>query len=458
MTHVVSMPRKGDVALPDQMPGAQKEPIQPPTRIGRLVLILVLLIGGFWGGLGSWAALAPIQSAVIAMGSFKVEGDLPEVQHLEGGLVSEIRVREGDHVERDQVLIVLADTVSAAQDRILNNQLVSLLAQDARLDAEYRRLDKIVLSDELKSLLTRDPSYMDIVQSQAELFISNGAMWRGQAAILKERVAEQKEQLAGLASRQGSLGERLEIIQDELRDLKTLYDRGLITKSRYTSRREAEVAILGEVNYIVSQIDGVRQRVAETEERILQVHRDRIKQISDERQLVKQQVFELRQRIVANADIKERRLIRARHAGRVIDLQFRSAGEVIGDGETVLKIVPDDAAFIAEGRVRPEDVDQVAEGHIARVRLTAYNFRTTPAVEGVVTHVSADSFVDDETGLQYFKVHIRIADEELATLPGVEVLPGMPAQIMIATGEQTVANYLLSPVVASLETALRESD
>ncbi|MBK0326688.1 HlyD family type I secretion periplasmic adaptor subunit [Rhodobacteraceae bacterium F11138] len=458
MTRVVSIPRKGEVALPDQMPGAEKKAVHPPTRIGRLVLILTLLIAGFWGGLGSWAALASIQSAVIAMGSFKVKGDLPEVQHLEGGLVREIRVQEGDHVDRDQVLVVLADTVSQAQDRILYNQLVSLLAQEARLEAEYRRLDEMVLSDELKSLMDRGPAFAEIVQTQEELFVSNGEMWHGQAAILRERVEEQEEQLAGLASRRASLAQRLEIVQDELKDLKTLFDRGLITKTRYTSRREAEVAILGEVNYLASQIDSVRQRVAETEERVLQVRRDRIKQISDERQAVKQQIFELRQRIVANDDIKERRLVRAPQAGKIIDLQFTSPGEVIEDGETVLKIVPDDAEFIAEGRVRPEDVDQVAEGHVARVRLTAYNFRTTPAVEGVVTHVSADSFTDEDTGKQYFKVNIRIPDEELAVLPDVEVLPGMPAQIMIATGEQTVANYLLSPVVAGLETALREGD
>ncbi len=458
MTQIVSMPRDRDVVLADQMPGATQEAVEPPTRIGRLVLILVLLIVGFWGGLGSWAALAPIQSAVVAMGSFKVLGDLPEVQHLEGGLVREVKVREGDHVERDQVLVVLADTVSAAQDRILYNQLVSLLAQDARLTAEYSNADKMVPSEELKTLLSRDPSFMELLQTQAEMFMSNGEMWRGQAAILKERIAEQREQLNGLEARQTALSERLKLIKDELKDLKSLFDRGLITKTRYTSRRETEVAIQGEVSYVVSQIDGVRQRVAETEERILQVHRDRIKQLSDERQLVKQQIFELRQRIVANADVQERRLIRAAHAGRVIDLRFSSPGEVIKDGETVLKIVPDDAEFIAEGQLRPQDVDQVTEGAVARVRLTAYNFRTTPPVEGIVTHVSADSFVQEETGQEYYKVNIRIPEEALALLPDVEVLPGMPAQIMIATGEQTIANYLLSPVVAGIETALIEGD
>ncbi|MFD3188988.1 HlyD family type I secretion periplasmic adaptor subunit [Sedimentitalea sp. HM32M-2] len=458
MSQIISMTKKSDVALRDQMPNSDRPLAQPPTRIGRLVLILVLLIAGFWGGLGSWAALAPIQSAVVAMGSFKVWGDLPEVQHLEGGLIREIRVREGDHVDKGQILVVLADTVSSAQERILANQMIGLLAMELRLQAEYANDDEFVLPADLQAMVTGNPEFEELVATQQELFHSNDEMWRGQAAILRERMAEQKEQLAGLAARRAALGSRLAFIQDELADLKQLYDRGLITKSRYTARREAEVSIMGDADYVASQIDGVRQRVAETEERILQIRRDRIMRISEERQNVKQQIFELRQRIVANDDIKERRLIRAPLAGRIIDLQFTSPGEVIQDGEKILQIVPDDAVYVVEGRVRPEDVDQVAEGNAARVRLTAYNFRTTPAVEGVVTHVSADSLTDKSTGLTYYEVNIEIPDEMLATLPNVDVLPGMPAQIMIATGEQTVADYLLNPVIGGFETALRESD
>ena len=141
-----------------------------------------------------------------------------------------------------------------------------------------------------------------------------------------------------------------------------------------------------------------------------------------------------------------------------MDLRFTATGEVIQDGEEIMKIVPDGATYVVEGQVRPEDVDQVAEGDIARVRLTAYNFRTTPAVEGVVTHVSADSFTDGATGRAFFKVNVRVDEAELATLDNVVVAPGMPAQVMITTGAQTVANYLLGPLVAGLETAMRESD
>lgn len=458
MTSDVSVKQASELALNDQMPGAAQTLPHPPTRIGRLVLILVLMIAGFWGGLGSWAALSPIQSAVIATGQFKVEGDLPVVQHLEGGLVREILVREGQHVDAGQVLAVLADTVSVAQDRILLNQLVGLLAQDQRLAAEFNDEDEITVTAELRELIAADPSFSDIYQAQVDLFRSNGEMWQGQASILKERLAEQKEQLSGLAVRQAALGSRLAFIQDELKDLEVLFEKGLITKSRYTARRDAEVALMGDLNFAASQIDGVRQRIAETDERILQVRRDRLNGISEQRQVVKQQIFEVRQRLVANEDVKQRQLIRAPVAGRVIDLQFTSSGEVIQDGERILQIVPDGAAYIVEGRVRPEDVDQVAEGNPARVRLTAYNFRTTPAVDGTVTYVSADSLVDDTTGLAFYKVNIRVAEEKLAALPEVDVLPGMPAQIMIATGEQTVADYLLSPVLAGLDTALRESD
>ncbi|SES39022.1 membrane fusion protein, epimerase transport system [Tranquillimonas rosea] len=448
----------GDLTLRDALPPHTPGGARPPTRIRGLIFLLVLMIAGFWGGLGTWAARAPLHSAVVATGNFRVEGDLPVVQHLEGGLLREVRVTEGERVTEGQVLAVLDGTMTGAQDNILLSQLVNALANDERLAAEFRDAAGMTLSDELVALTARDASFGGMVQAQRELFETNREMWRGQVEILRKRVEELNEQLVGLAARQAALTEQLGLVQDELGDLKVLHDKGLVTKTRYLSRREAEVSLLGDLNILDSQVQSVRQRISETEERILQVRRDRARQITEERQAVKERIFEIRQRIVANEDVKERLLVRAPRTGKVLGLRFTAPGEVIQDGEEILRIVPDGARYVVEAQVRPEDVDQVAEGAASRVRLTAYNFRTTPPVEGEVVHVSADSLVDEATGRGYFLVKVRVPEAALEAVPDVEVQPGMPAQVMIATGEQTVADYILSPVLGGMSTAMKESN
>lgn len=450
--------RSTALRLPDEMPGRTDAMPRPPTGIFRPILFLTLFMLLLWGGLGSWAAMSPIQSAVVASGSFKVEGELPVVQHLEGGLIREVRVREGAKVEKGEILAVLADTLSTAQDRILLNQLVSALALDERLAAEFRDQGALIPSAELGRLIGMDPSFADIFTAQQELFASNADMWAGQAAILQERLAEQKSQLSGIQSRHAAMVTRLGFVQEELADLEKLFDQRLIRKDRLTDRREAEILLLGDINYALSQMEGIRQRISETRERILQIRRDRARMLSEQRQQIKAQIFEIRQRMIANEDVKQRQFIRAPLAGKVIDLKVTTAGEVIKDGQDIMKIVPEGVSFVIEGQVKPEDVDQVHEGDAARVRLTAYNFRTTPTVEGKVTHVSADSFVDEQSGRSYFKVNVRLDEDALKALPDVEIQPGMPAQVMITTGEQTVADYIISPIWSSLETAMRESE
>ena len=458
MTGTLATSRADALLLPDRLPQSAPVVERPPTRVGPTVLALLLAAAVFWGALGTWAAIAPIQSAVVATGSFRVQGSLPVVQHLEGGLIREVKVVEGEHVEAGQVLIELADTMSSAQDRILVNQLATALAREARVAAEVNRADAITPSPELAGLMSEDPSLAPILSAQETLLRSNNAMWEGQWQILEERIHQLTQQSEGLTSQQNALNNRLALVQDELPGLQKLFDQGLITKNRLHGRRDNEVALLGDISYTSSQLQGLASRISETREQMLQLRRDRAQRLAGEYQENQALLFDTRQRLLANTDVKQRHLIRAPVAGKVLDLRFTAPGEVIQDAEDILKLVPDGAVYIIEGKVRPEDVDQVAEGNPARVRLTAYNFRTTPPVEGIVTHVSPDSFVDPQTGQPFFKVHVRLDETELADLDNVQVAPGMPAQVMITTGEQTFANYILGPIFAGMNSALRESD
>lgn len=444
--------------LKDEMPETAASAVIPPTRIGGTVFLLMVAILVFWGGLGSWAALAPIQGAVVASGKFKVEDNLPVVQHLEGGIVEQVMVREGDRVHAGDALLKLEDTYSVAQDMMLVNQLVNALAQDLRIAAELKGAASMVPTPELSDLMRTYPSFRESFDAQQDLLRTNNAMWLGQVEILTERLDELNDQLAGLEARYKTQVIRLDLVRDELGGMEDLYAKGLVTKTRLMQRRDAEAALAGDLGVSESQIAGLKNRISETRIRMLQVDRDRASALSEQRQQIKALLFDIRQRIVASADVKRRLVIRAPADGRVLGLQFTAPGEVIQDGEEILRIVPDGVRYVVEGQIRPEDVDQVTEGSTARVRLTAYNFRTTPPVEGEVIYVSADSFVDPQTDRPYFTVHVRIPDESLDQLPGVDVSPGMPAQVMIATREQTVADYIIGPISAGLDTAARETD
>lgn len=458
MTEGITMASRHDLSLPNRMPGQSGTVEHPPTRIGRLVLLLVVCILLFWGGLGSWATLVPINSAVVAPGKFEVEGDLPSVQHLEGGLIREVHVREGDYVERGQVLVELADTVSAAQDQILLSQLVNALALDQRLGAELREDPEIEFSPELQKFIGQDAVFADLVSAQRDAFRSNNAMWAGQASILQDRVDELEDQYEALQVRNDTLQSRLALVQTELADLKGLYDKGLISRARYTSRQETEISLIGDMGASGNQMDALREQIAGTQERLLQLRRDRASGIGEQRQQVKERILDLRQRMLANRDVRERSLVRAPVSGQVMGLAYTAPGEVIQPAREIMKIVPDQVSYIISSQVRTEDVDQVSKGDFARVRLTAYNFRTTPPVEGEVVHVSADSFVDERTGMPYYRADIRIPEAALAAVPDVQIQPGMPAEVMIMTGEQTVTNYILGPVLAGLNAAFRESN
>lgn len=446
-----------DLDLIDKMPTAAIR-IMPPTAIKRTVAWLFLLGFGVFGVLAAWAAVAPMQSAIVASGLFRVVGDRLVVQHLEGGIVRSIAVKEGDVVQRGQVLISLDDTSARASVDILTNQLVSALSTQARLQAEFEETADMRASDELAALLATNPSFADMFQTQADVLKSNTRIARGQIEILQQRIGQLAEQKVGAELRLKAQDQQLALLRQDIVSRSALLEQGLTTKSQVLAMRRDEAGMEGNSGVTESQLQAILQQIAEVEARKLQVRRDYLKEITEGRQQVNERIFEIRQRLASAQDVVDRLTIRAPRPGRIVGLQVNTLGSVISAGQKLMELVPDDAGYVIEVRVNPNDVNQVTEGGRARVRLTGYNYRTTPMVEGVVTAVSADSLVDQATGSPYFQVDIRIKPGQLEHLYGVDILPGMPAQVMIATGEQTLANYLLSPVVGGYERALIENE
>ncbi|MGB8814198.1 MAG: HlyD family type I secretion periplasmic adaptor subunit [Paracoccaceae bacterium] len=450
--------RTTDVAgLIDRMPNPTPS-MTLPLRVGGLSLWLFGLALGLFGVMGTWAATATMQSAVVASGLFRVQGNNLVVQHLEGGIVRNIAVTEGAVVQEGDVIARLDDTRALASLGILQNQLAGALATEARLQAEFIGAEGIAVPTELSALIAQNPAFAAVLQNQLDVFRSGRQLEIGQVQILQDRISQLTEQGMGISHRATAMAQQLSLLQEDLASLSQLYDKGLTTKPQFLAMQRDENALMGDIAVAETQRQTVLQQIAEIEERKLQVRRDRLIEITNDRQAIGATIADLRQRIDAAQDVLDRLTIVAPRAGRVMDLRINTIGEVIEGGAKLLEIVPNGGDFVIEVRISPSDINQVSEGGEARVRLTAYNFRTTPIVKGHVTHVSADSFVDERTGQPYFMADVRINQGEFDALPSVEMLLGMPAQVMISTGEQTMADYLLRPILGGMEVALSESE
>ncbi len=449
--------KASQVGFVDRLP-SQPMRLVPPVSVRSTVIWLLVLGFGVFGVLAGWAAVAPMQSAVVASGMFRVVGDRLVVQHLEGGIARDIAVKEGDVVKKGQVLIRLDDTRSQANLGILNNQLVSALSTQARLQAEFDDKQTLEISPELAALLALSPSFGDMVQTQIDVLNSNTRISAGQIKILQDRISQLGEQKRGIEIRMKAQDQQLALMREEIAAREILLEKGLTTKSEMLFMRRDEAGLEGNAGVTESQLQSVLQQIAEVEGRKLQVRRDYLREITEGRQQVNQQIFDIRQRLGAEKDVLDRLTLHAPRPGRIVGLSVNTLGSVIAPGQRLMEIVPDDAGYVIEVKVSPNDVNQVTEGGHARVRLTAYNYRTTPLVDGTVTAISADSLVDADSGAPFFQVDVRILPGQLEALDHVNIVPGMPAQVMIATGEQTLANYMLSPVMGSYERALTENE
>ncbi|WP_424979809.1 HlyD family type I secretion periplasmic adaptor subunit [Leisingera sp. S232] len=452
----------GSGGFRDLMPADSSQtvalPKHPPTRVRQLVLWMIVCGFGLFGGLVFWSTRAELTSAVVAPGAFNVVGDRLAVQHYEGGILRELNVVEGGQVAKGQVIARLDSRRVEAQLAILNSQLASALAQQARLEADLAEADSLQPGTELAQLIAAAPDLAQLVAVQQDLLTSNRALYLGQMDILQGRILQLKDQLKGRDARIRATEEQLALVQAELTDLAGLFEKGLVPKTRISQRQMQQSDLMGTLGMLESDRGNVLEQIGEMKERLLQTGRDRVARIAMQSQEVQEQVLDLRQRLDATLDVAERLTIRAPRSGRVVGLEVNTPGQVVEPGQTLLELMPADAGLLVETRVAVADIDEVAMGSQARVQLTAYSFRSTPPVQGEVVMVAAGSSTDRATGQSYYPVHIRIDAAELAALPNVKTLPGMPAQAMIETGRQSLADYLISPVLQSMSGALKEGN
>jgi HlyD family type I secretion membrane fusion protein len=437
-------------ALPGAAPAVDRRPaIRRPVLAGYLILAL------FFGGLGSWAALAPLSSAAVAPGTVRVESHRKTVQHLEGGIIGELAVGEGDRVARDQVLIRLDPTQAEARYEAVRNRYQSLRATEARLVAEREGRARIRFPEALIGERD-DPRVAEILVGQERIFDTRRRSFAGRSKILRQQVEQLRSQIRGLEAQVASEVRQIELIAEETADVRGLYRKGLERKARLLAL-ERETALLdGSQAQHLAEIARAEQAIGETQLQIFNLTDSLAADIARELSDVQARLVDTEEELDAAQDVLRRQDVRAPIAGTVVNLRLFTPGGVIEPSKPILDIVPRDDELLVEAQVSPLDIDVVKPGLEAQVRLTAFKQRSTPTLAGRVRHVSADHFVDEHTGAAHYKAEVRIDAEAQAQLDGLELYPGMPAEVLIMTGERTLWDFLATPVKDSFARAFRE--
>ena len=434
--------------MSDQPRGAQRS-IRLHLITG-LVVVLVLA-----GGFGGWASTVPISGALIAPGSVVVDSNVKKVQHPTGGVVGEVRVHDGDLVKAGDIVVRLDETVVKASLAIVVKTLNGLYARAARLEAEQRGSDKIKFPAALTDRAD-DPDVKDVIASETKLFDVrvNGRV--GQKAQLRERITQLNDEIAGLQAQEASKDKEIALVEKELVGVRQLYDQHLVQMTRLTTLERDQARLSGERAQYISSRAQAKGKITETELQIIQVDKDMLSDVSKDLRETNDKIGEFVERKVTAEDQLRRIDIRAPQDGMVLQSTVHTVGGVITAGDAIMMIVPQADALSVEAKVNPQDIDKLQIGQKTMLRLSAFNQRTTPELNGVVTRVSADVTTDQRTGQSYYTIRVSMPPEEIQRLGDVKVIPGMPVEAFVQTGDRTMLSYLMKPLSDQFMRAFRE--
>jgi HlyD family type I secretion membrane fusion protein len=428
----------------------------PPSDSARgTILAGLVILALFFGGLGTWAATAPLNAAVVGEAVVKVAGNRKSVQHINGGIVRELLVHEGDRVGADQVLLVLDNTEARAEYDLITQQVATLQAQEARLVAERDGTASIAFAPDLLAR-TNDAVAIAAMDAQRDEFDSRRTALDGQASILSQRLFQLDDQITAGEQLLQSQQVQLQSVRDERASLDDLFKKGLVTKPRMLQLERTATGLEGQIATTSGQIATNRKAADEIDAQIRQLKSDQLAEVTGKLSETQAKLADLGPRLTNATASLGRMEIRAPYAGEVVDLAVFAVGAVIGPGERILDIVPDDTLLVVEARVRVEDIADIAPGMKGEVHFTSYKQRVTPLIHGSVRSVSADRLTDERTQIPYYVAEIDVDAAELAANPEIQLYPGMPATVSITTKERTALDYLIGPLTASLERSFRE--
>lgn len=432
------------------------EPIPDSPKIGVPLLAAAIIIGAFFGIFLLWSLYAPLESAAIAFGEVGSEGKQRVIKHLEGGIVDDILVKDGDRVSAGQVLIELDRTQALANVGIITSRYHAALALQARLLAERDLLDAIVFPDVL--LAADEENIQAILAAQENIFRARRDALQKNREILTQRVAQSESEITGLEGAVKSQDEQLSLANQEVAAYKELEDKGMSAgKTRMLAVQKDYARVEGERSQNIAAIARSKKNIGEIQLRISTLEAEYLNEVVESLRDVQSELYDLDEKLGAARDVLRRATITAPIAGTVVGLQIHTRGGVVGPGEVLLGIVPADERLVIEARIDPKDIDVVRPGLPAHVNLSAYSSRTHSPLEAEVARVSADRFTDERTGEAYYKVEVVLTQAVDESLDGETLYPGMQAEVMIVTGLRTPMDYLLEPLVSSINRAFREN-
>lgn len=436
-----------------------------PDGISRPKVIGLAIVLAWAIGFGLWALMAPLDGAVVASGSFVATGQNKQIQHLEGGIIRDMLVREGDLVEPGQVLVRLDDTPSKSKLRRLVLREYRLLTAQSRLDAQINGKDDFALPKDLANQ-KNDPEVAQIYARQRMELKARRLNQSDEEQVLRKEVAALSESIGGYQAQATSVEQRLKLFTEELADKQTLLDRQLARKTEVMALRRAEADLVGSRGELLGRVADSRQRIARAEQQITELRSSATQKAVEELRQTESDLDDVREQIGASRDVLERVEIRSPERGVVVRVNYHTRGAVVAPGAVILDLLPVDDKLVIEGRVNPNDISHVHEGQDALVRLTALNQRLTPVIAGRVVYVSADAIAEQQGQQpsttvpfhhQSYIVRVKLDEEDVQKKIG-EFLPtpGMPADVYIKTGERTFIEYMLRPLLDSFSRAFRE--
>ncbi len=422
-----------------------------PLVIGYLALIVLV------GGVGSWSALASIAGAIIAPGQIEVEGNRQAVQHALGGTVGEILVQDGDSVAAGDLLLRLDDKLLRSELAIVEGQLFEILSRSARLRAERDGATSVDFGKELDVEQTSYPEIAELVAGQANLFVARRESMQRESDQLSERKIQVGRQIEGAEAQLAALKEQISFIDEELNDQRALLEKGLTQAARVLSLERERSRLNGQVGGLLADTARLRGQISEIEIEILKLNtglrEEAITQLRD----LQYREIELREKRLSARETLSRLEVRAPVAGLIYGRQINTVGAVIRPADVLMFVVPRDIPLVVSSRIDPIHVDQVLVGQETILRFSSFDQRTTPELSGTVARVSADAIVDEQTGQPYYEAEVIPKEGELAKLGELTLIPGMPVEAFIQTGERTPLAYLIKPLADYFNRAFRET-
>ena len=407
------------------------------------------------GSVGGWSVMTELRGAIIAPGKVVVDGNTKRVQHRDGGIVAEIRVKDGDKVEAGQLLVRLDDTETKAELGIIDTIRIEWLAKVARLSAQRDGADRITFPKELASRNSED-EVRSLMNGQERLFISQKASLDGRTRQLRERILQSNEEIAGVEAQLVAKKNQKLLIEKELGAMRTLLKQGLVQVTRVLALEREQERLAGETGQHLAQIARARGQISEVEVQVLQLQDDALTTTLTELREAESKVSEFEERRIAISAKLRRIDIVSPRSGYVHQLAVHTIGGVIAAGEAVMMIVPEEDPLIIEAHVRPQDIDQVFAGQDAVMRFPNAVSTITPQIHGQVSLVSADLQQPEPNQPPFYIVRLNLRDDEKAKLQGLELRPGMPAEAYMQTNGRSPLSYLLKPFRDQLNHAFRE--